>query len=635
MADQETQLKPIRPSSLDQHPSDSSNQIPLTPSRLRNRTTTNDSATSEHSNPKETPSNLTVVTPAPQPLPTKKAKTGGRKSTKASAANSNGARRSSLNSKKEKRERKAAEQVLQTTELDPSSPTFQHLNPSSAKPVSNNDGDAPIEENADQEQSGSAVTRCVCCEDDEEANDVIMFQCDKCSVWQHGPCVGLYAEFPGDYFCELCRPDLHITGQYQKSSPSNAARPKRSPSLTSAPATATNRRERVHTDAASLAAFLTDAGVKPEDQVSLGGFALPIFAQTRRQSNMLVDLTPTPGINKTPHKASPYDEKTGKRASGSERSPSLPQEHLAADRESVTSPGDLPTKEGHKSKRKRQAEELEDIKIDMEPQAEEKTKRPRISPSSSVVSPALSFSTLGLSRQQASSAAAPVTGPTSAKTKRSRKNEETDESTGTVKTKASNPFLNKQSTSNPSYQATSGSQTTTNQTTGYQKRGSPTKRTREESRKSKLTEVREPTPSESITGWGLPDHLGYLSYLLPTSTPEPICLEGKSLEAPTKVKFPGKRVTIADLKKRSKHIVDYLQKVQIETCEREKRSELIQKALIGNGNSSSSNSNRRSPEDEEDGKFDGISRPVVSSKTLELMDDLSREVYHWQEKYKQ
>lgn len=47
-------------------------------------------------------------------------------------------------------------------------------------------------------------------------------------------------------------------------------------------------------DAASLAAFLTDAGVKPEDQLSLGGFALPTFAQTRRQSNMLVDGAAVP-----------------------------------------------------------------------------------------------------------------------------------------------------------------------------------------------------------------------------------------------------------------------------------------------------------------------------------------------------
>ncbi|CAH7688672.1 hypothetical protein PPACK8108_LOCUS23669 [Phakopsora pachyrhizi] len=60
-------------------------------------------------------------------------------------------------------------------------------------------------------------------------------------------------------------------------------------SLASFTSSSTTRRERLAKDAALLEAFLTDAGVKPEDQLSLGHFALPIFAQTRNQSNMLVD----------------------------------------------------------------------------------------------------------------------------------------------------------------------------------------------------------------------------------------------------------------------------------------------------------------------------------------------------------
>lgn len=39
-----------------------------------------------------------------------------------------------------------------------------------------------------------------------------MVQCDTCLVWQHGLCVGFDEEqqLDGrDYFCELCRPDLH------------------------------------------------------------------------------------------------------------------------------------------------------------------------------------------------------------------------------------------------------------------------------------------------------------------------------------------------------------------------------------------------------------------------------------------
>jgi hypothetical protein len=36
-------------------------------------------------------------------------------------------------------------------------------------------------------------------------------QCDTCKVWQHGLCVGIKseAESPEEYFCELCRKDLH------------------------------------------------------------------------------------------------------------------------------------------------------------------------------------------------------------------------------------------------------------------------------------------------------------------------------------------------------------------------------------------------------------------------------------------
>ncbi len=36
-------------------------------------------------------------------------------------------------------------------------------------------------------------------------------QCDTCKVWQHGGCVGIKNEdmSPEEYFCELCRKDLH------------------------------------------------------------------------------------------------------------------------------------------------------------------------------------------------------------------------------------------------------------------------------------------------------------------------------------------------------------------------------------------------------------------------------------------
>ncbi|KAI9804415.1 MAG: hypothetical protein M1825_001314 [Sarcosagium campestre] len=39
----------------------------------------------------------------------------------------------------------------------------------------------------------------------------LFIQCDDCKVWQHGGCVGIMDEgmSPDEYYCELCRPDLH------------------------------------------------------------------------------------------------------------------------------------------------------------------------------------------------------------------------------------------------------------------------------------------------------------------------------------------------------------------------------------------------------------------------------------------
>ena len=36
-------------------------------------------------------------------------------------------------------------------------------------------------------------------------------QCDNCSVWQHGGCMGLLDEsmLPEEYYCEQCKPEFH------------------------------------------------------------------------------------------------------------------------------------------------------------------------------------------------------------------------------------------------------------------------------------------------------------------------------------------------------------------------------------------------------------------------------------------
>ena len=83
---------------------------------------------------------------------------------------------------------------------------------------------------AEDEEQG--ITRCVCGstgaplnvfsspsislyirqgEDDPDAGE-FMVQCETCKVWQHGLCMGYQSEdqvHDDDYYCELCRPELH------------------------------------------------------------------------------------------------------------------------------------------------------------------------------------------------------------------------------------------------------------------------------------------------------------------------------------------------------------------------------------------------------------------------------------------
>ncbi|KAL1748775.1 hypothetical protein HDZ31DRAFT_71350 [Schizophyllum fasciatum] len=70
--------------------------------------------------------------------------------------------------------------------------------------------DVPMDPPDEDEQG---VTRCVCgrTEDDPDAGE-FMVQCEICNVWQHGLCMGFESEdqlHESDYFCEKCRPDMH------------------------------------------------------------------------------------------------------------------------------------------------------------------------------------------------------------------------------------------------------------------------------------------------------------------------------------------------------------------------------------------------------------------------------------------
>jgi len=139
---------------------------------------------------------------------------------------------------------------------------------------------------------------------------------------------------------------------------------------------------------------------------------------------------------------------------------------------------------------------------------------------------------------------------------------------------------------------------------------------------------------EGLAGYGLPDHLKPLLELLNPKGPQPLVLRTYkpdqpptlkkqlpssnsssiqiTLEPPTKIKFPPKRSSLSDLKKRSKHIMDYLGKIQLEMANREKRV--------------------RSLDDKQEKEDESLPLPQWSG-SLDAIDKLTRDLMKFQDKY--
>lgn len=70
---------------------------------------------------------------------------------------------------------------------------------------------SPTAPHMDGTESGDeGVTRCVCGSPDENLG--LMIQCETCKSWQHCACMGMHTEedCPDVYYCEQCRPENHI-----------------------------------------------------------------------------------------------------------------------------------------------------------------------------------------------------------------------------------------------------------------------------------------------------------------------------------------------------------------------------------------------------------------------------------------
>ena len=98
-----------------------------------------------------------------------------------------------------------------------------------------------------------------------------------------------------------------------------------------------------------------------------------------------------------------------------------------------------------------------------------------------------------------------------------------------------------------------------------------------------------------FTSWNLPDYLSHLEQMLPTDTPQPLEVSAgvsstsaphsradgseRTMERGVKVKWPSKRMSVGDMNKRVRALVEWVGREQAGALDRGRRREALERAL--------------------------------------------------------
>lgn len=179
-----------------------------------------------------------------------------------------------------------------------------------------------------------------------------------------------------------------------------------------------------------------------------------------------------------------------------------------------------------------------------------------------------------------------------------------------------------------------------------------------------------------FTSWNLPDYLSHLEQMLPTDVPQPLEVRAgapsagssnsrgdsadRTMERGVKVKWPAKRMSVGDMNKRVRALVEWVGREQANALDRGRRREALEKSLrdqvtmqaepnglaedpvpLGNVDDSMVLDRRGSP-------FEQRSHPPkssiekhlmsesaleMSSQTMKMMEELMEELIGFQERF--
>ncbi|KAG7098596.1 hypothetical protein E1B28_000521 [Marasmius oreades] len=423
--------------------------------------------------------------------------------------------------------------------------------------------DLPVTQSEEEEEQG--ITRCVCSstgEDDPDAGE-FMVQCETCKVWQHGLCMGFESEdqlHDDDYYCEQCRPELHtellkkLSKRARQSSTTShhTAVPTSSTTFRSHSPTHTSKQpsKRRNTMNSRDAAFDENLKEILESSAAEAGTGLETASLVSNNGNALTsppdaeDSVETAPNNRKKRKRADNDPAPVKKRT---RSMSTASDHPAAV-PSLTPREETPTLPKAPTT---------NTTMQKPPGRNKRGGRK----AATTIEPAVDGEGVPIqtSKRQGNGG----------RNKNVGGNKRPPQSTAGV---GSHDSRRGQANTNSNQNA--GSNATDN------------------SRAHRNTHAYVVSQQPLFTSWNLPDYLAHLEAVLPTNVPKPLEVvsgitgRGESIERTTergvKVKWPSKRMSVVDMNKRVRALVEWVGREQASASERARRREFLENALKEN-----------------------------------------------------
>ncbi|KAJ8076487.1 Histone deacetylase complex subunit [Marasmius tenuissimus] len=430
-----------------------------------------------------------------------------------------------------------------------------------------------------EEEEEQGITRCLCgsTEDDPDAGE-FMVQCETCKVWQHGLCMGFNSEdelHDDDYYCEQCRPDLHIetlkkyakkarqssTASHHTAAPNSRLSRSHSPShalkLPSKRRNTMNSRDAAFDENLKeiLESSAAEAGTAPDGKATPpngnSSTSLPDAednvetAPANRKKRKRVDNDAAPVKKRTRSMSTTSDHPAvAPSTTPREETPTLPKPPAStvATTTTTTTTTSITTQKptgGRKSRGGgRKTATTQEPVVDADGVPVPTSKRQGNGGRSK---------NAGGSKRPPQSTAGGA-GSHDTNSRRSQANGGAGQNAGSTATDGSRPHRN--------------------------------------------THAYLVSQQPLYTSWNLPDYLAHLEAVLPTEVPKPLEVvsgitgRGDSIERTTergvKVKWPSKRMSVVDMNKRVRALVEWVGREQASASDRARRREVLEKALREN-----------------------------------------------------